>query len=245
MDVVETEVEIRRLGVVAFLDDENVVPGAKRADRFDQIGHLALGLHDLDFRVIEMLQHRPREPHGGAAVGRAAEIRPEGRLHVLDHVQPAVREQRKQHVEAGDHMRRNMAAVVDDDVERAVLGRHARQERGVVLRALTHGDPRTEIQRLGEDVDSQDAPVRKVIGPHGERGAAEPGELVSADADLEQAHRPVAQVREQLVIDRRVEVGAPLVGAVPDRNPRQRIDVLARSAGSRMVGPAVRYLTNL
>ncbi len=70
--------------------------------------------------------------------------------------------------EARDHVRADVAAVVDDDVERAMQACDLVEELGVALVPLEDDDPVLGDPRLRVDVDADDAPLGEERLPHPE-----------------------------------------------------------------------------
>ena len=168
--IVEIVRGIRRLVVVALLDDEEIVIGPQRTDLPRERRHGPHGVGDADLRMIQVVQNRPGKSHRGTAIdGRPAIARPEGCLDVFDDVDARVGHSGKQRLKAGDDMVGNMASVVDDDIERAMLLRNFGEKCFVVLRAPQQCDPRVEHQLLCVDIDADYAPARKVLRPHRQR----------------------------------------------------------------------------
>ncbi len=134
-------------------------------------------------------------------------------MHVLDDVETARPDGSEQSREGRDLIASAVAAVVDDEVERAEVA-HAREQVGVGLVAAHGVDPRTVDDDV-DDVDAVDLGLGEVVAPHLERGAAE-------HADLEHADGAAAQVIEVPFVEIRVPVrGRALVGSVHGGQPRE------------------------
>ena len=117
-----------------------------------------------------------------------------------------------------------VAAIVDDQVERAARGHQMRQKIGVNLAALQHLHPVTQIELFFLNINAGDLRQRKVIAPGGQRLPAPVLIRITADANFQHVDRAVAEPFEQLVIVRRVVVIAELVGAMLNRQNGKRVD---------------------
>ena len=113
--------------------------------------------------------------------------------HVLEDIDAAGQQRRKQSLEGGDHVMRQMRAVIDDDGGRK-FDRDAVQKAGVLLRA--DPDRHTlsgEARAIRVDFHADDLRFGKIPGPDRERGAA-------GDADFEEVDRLIAERPEQFLI---------------------------------------------
>jgi hypothetical protein len=66
----------------------------------------------------------------------------------------------------------DVTAIVDDDVERPTLIADLLQKDRILLRPLKQLDAGVDVKSFLNDVDAGDLPVREVLGPHRQRGAA-------------------------------------------------------------------------
>ena len=90
---------------------------------------------------------------------------PIGRLRVLNHVNPALIEQRKQKLKRLDHMAVDVASVVNDNIQRADAFDYSSEEFLVCLATPQNHDPIFFESGFILDINSKDRCVGEVIFP--------------------------------------------------------------------------------
>lgn len=113
---------MHRSGPCDFVEYDDAVVAMDTAERRCPGCDLVLRVHRVErMNVVQSilgeLHERTRPVDSSATVAR-----PVTGVRVLDQIHPAWRDRRPKFVERGDLMTRHMAAIVDDDVERAVTG---------------------------------------------------------------------------------------------------------------------------
>lgn len=154
--------------IVPFVDEDQIVVKVNGNDVLIEVGRTVVV--QIKFSMIETIDKALEEAHHSFHVVQIVAVPsvvtwPIGRLRVLDHINSAVIKQRKQKLKRLDHMAVNVAAVINDNIQRAHASDCTSQEFLVRLAALQDHDPIFLQPGLVLDIDSKDRRVGEVIFP--------------------------------------------------------------------------------
>lgn len=122
-------------------------------------------------------------------------------LQILDGIDPAHLQEREQDVEGGDNVLVAVAAVVDDEIEAALVLMYPLKQCRVVLTALVDPDAFFLERCLVVIVEANNLCLWKIFFPHPKRLAALGWIIVAADADLKDGYIvELAEAAEVVVV---------------------------------------------